>query len=104
MHSYRSGSLSPLAAFSPPPPAPPFPDYSLHTAMLPQNIDVDLNALPKMDFSIQRLGTPTLDSPLKEAIFVEDTERICYCADAARNQLFLKECKMMPAFLAAGRP
>ncbi len=72
------------------------------TTMLPQNIDVDLNALPKMDFSIQRLGVPTLVSPLKEAIFVEDSERICYCADAARNQLFLKEHKVMPSFLAAG--
>lgn len=71
-------------------------------AMLPQNINVDLDALPQMDFSIPRLGTPTLTSPLKDAIFVDDSERICFCADAARNQLFLKEHNMMPSFLAAG--
>lgn len=70
--------------------------------MLPQNIDVNLEALPKMDFSIKRLGVPTLASPLKNTIFVEDSERICYCADAERNQLFLKEHQVMPSFLAAG--
>ena len=70
--------------------------------MLPQNIDVDLNELPTLDFSIQRLGSPTLVSPLKDATFVDDSERICYCADVARNQLFLKEHRMMPSFLAAG--
>ena len=40
--------------------------------MLPQNIDVDLNELPTLDFSIQRLGSPTLVSPLKDPTFVDD--------------------------------
>ncbi len=55
-----------------------------------------------MDFSIKRLGVPTLDSPLKNTIFVEDTERICYSADAKQNEAFLKKHKVMPSFLAAG--
>ncbi|MCQ2403711.1 MAG: ATP-dependent 6-phosphofructokinase [Lentisphaeria bacterium] len=70
--------------------------------MLPQNIDIDIKTLSELDFGISRVGTPTLDSPLKNSKFVDDTERICYFADAALNQKFLEEKKAIPSFLAAG--
>ncbi len=70
--------------------------------MLPQNIAMDIDSISKLDFSISRLGEPTLESNLKDVIFVEDTEKISYCSDNSINDRLRAEGKTVPAFLAAG--
>ncbi len=70
--------------------------------MLPENINVDLDKLPEMDFSVPYLGEPTLPSPLNGVNFVDDTERICYCSDAKINGMFWEKYQSIPSFLAAG--
>ena len=70
--------------------------------MLPQNMSLTLDEVSNLDFSIRRVGTPTLSSGLKDVIFVEDTERILYCADTLENNRLLAEGKQVPSFLAAG--
>jgi 6-phosphofructokinase 1 len=71
-------------------------------AMLPQNINVDLTRLPDLDFSVPYIGTPTLESPLHNATFVEDTERISFYADESINAACRAAGKAVPAFVAAG--
>ena len=70
--------------------------------MLPQDININLDLLPTLDFNATYLGEPTLDSPLKGANFVDDSERISCCADERVNQEFSKRGLPVPAFLAAG--
>ena len=70
--------------------------------MLPQDINIDLDVLPTLNFEPTYLGEPTLDSPLRDANFVEDTERISCCADDSINQSFLQHGMRVPAFVAAG--
>ncbi|MDD3952282.1 MAG: ATP-dependent 6-phosphofructokinase [Lentisphaeria bacterium] len=70
--------------------------------MLPPNIDNDIDRISQLDFSIKRLGEPTIESGLKEMIFVDDSEKISYCADDSINQALRKAGKPVPAFLAAG--
>ena len=61
--------------------------------MLPQNMSLPLDEISKLDFSIKRVGTPTLESHLKDVIFVDDSETISYCADNAENERLIKEGK-----------
>lgn len=70
--------------------------------MLPQNIDAKLTDLVDVDFSVSRIGEPTLDSPLKNNIFVGDSERIAYCSDPTENSRIAKSAKKVPSFVAAG--
>jgi 6-phosphofructokinase 1 len=70
--------------------------------MLPHNIAMDIDSISKLDFSICRLGEPTLDSNLKDVIFVSESERILYCADDSINERLRAEGKTVPSFLAAG--
>lgn len=70
--------------------------------MLPQNMSFKLDELCDFNFEIDRVGTPTLPSKLKDVIFVEDTERICYCADPTLNDQLRNAGKKVPAFVAAG--
>ena len=70
--------------------------------MLPQNMSLSIDEISKLDFSIKRVGDPTLESHLKDVIFVDDSETISYCADNAANARLVCEGKKVPAFLAAG--
>ena len=70
--------------------------------MLPHNMSFTLEQLTDMDFSVPRLGKPTLESTLKDVIFVDDSERISYCADPTLNDKLRKEGKPVPSFMAAG--
>lgn len=70
--------------------------------MLPQNVSVDIDKLSKLDFSVSRLGEPTLESKLQGMPFVDDTERICYFADFEVNESLRKRGMAVPSFLAAG--
>ena len=70
--------------------------------MLPPNIDNDIDRISQLDFSIKRLGEPTIESGLKDMIFVDDDEKISYCADDSINQALRTAGKPVPAFLAAG--
>ena len=70
--------------------------------MLPQNMSLTLDEVSQLDFGIRRVGTPTLDSKLKDVIFVDDTERILYCADPQENARLHKTGHQIPSFLAAG--
>lgn len=70
--------------------------------MMPQNIESDLEKMSEMDFSISRVGEPTLDSPLKDGIFVDDSEEICFCSDRRINEMLINSGKKIPAFVAAG--
>ena len=55
-----------------------------------------------VDFSISRLGKPTIVSAQKDVIFVDDNEHISYFADPLINEEIRKSGKPVPAFLAAG--
>ncbi|MDD3696151.1 MAG: ATP-dependent 6-phosphofructokinase [Lentisphaeria bacterium] len=70
--------------------------------MLPQNIDTNIDNISKLDFSIKRLGEASIESGLKDVIFVDDSENISYCADNVINQRLCEAGKKVPAFLAAG--
>ena len=70
--------------------------------MLPQNMSFTLEELIKLNFEVSRVGKPTLPSKIKDAIFVDDSERISYCADPTLNQQLLQANKPVPAFWAAG--
>jgi len=70
--------------------------------MLPQNTNSDLEKICSLDFSIKRLGEPTLDSKLQDMIFVDDSERISYFADPTVNEQIRQAGQEIPAFLAAG--
>ncbi|MDQ0288221.1 ATP-dependent 6-phosphofructokinase [Oligosphaera ethanolica] len=70
--------------------------------MDPQNMSVAIEDMFNLDFSIPRVGTPTLESPLKDVIFVEDSERISYCADPTANDCLRAKGMPIPAFIAAG--
>ncbi|MFA6816810.1 MAG: ATP-dependent 6-phosphofructokinase [Lentisphaeria bacterium] len=70
--------------------------------MLPQNNIESLDGISSMDFTIKRLGTPTLNSPLQDVIFVDEDEKISFCADYEENVRLEKAGLKVPAFLAAG--
>jgi 6-phosphofructokinase 1 len=70
--------------------------------MHPQNMNISIEELANIDFSISRVGVPTLDSPLKDVIFVGDSESITYCADRNINTELYAAGKNVPAFVAAG--
>ncbi|MBR4675586.1 MAG: ATP-dependent 6-phosphofructokinase [Victivallales bacterium] len=70
--------------------------------MLPQNMSMGIEEITDLDFSVKRVGTPTLESTLKDVIFVDDNETVAYCADPAVNAEILAKGKKVPAFLAAG--
>ena len=70
--------------------------------MLPQNMSMGIEEIIDLDFSVKRVGTPTLESTLKDVIFVDDNEMVAYCADPAVNAEILAKGKKVPAFLAAG--
>ena len=70
--------------------------------MLPHNMSFTLEQLTKMDFNVPRLGEPTLESTLKDVIFVDDSERVSYCADPTLNDGLREKGKPVPAFVAAG--
>ena len=70
--------------------------------MLPHNMSFDLDQLTKMDFNVQRIGKPKLESTLKDAIFVDDSERVSYCTDPTLNDELRKAGKTVPTFMAAG--
>ena len=44
--------------------------------MLPPNIDNDIDRISQLDFSIKRLGEPTIESSLTDMIFVDDDEKV----------------------------
>ncbi len=56
----------------------------------------------ELDFSIERVGEPTLPSRLNNVLFVEDDERVAYFADPGINRAFLDRGAAPPAFVAAG--
>ncbi len=70
--------------------------------MLPHNMSFNLDELAEMDFNVSRVGEPTLESTLKDVIFVDDSERISYCADPTLNDELREKGKPVPAFVAAG--
>ena len=70
--------------------------------MLPQNMSMGIEEIIDLDFSVKRVGTPTLESTLKDVIFVDDNEMVAYCADPTVNAEILASGKKVPAFLAAG--
>ena len=70
--------------------------------MLPHNMSFSLDELTKMDFNISRVGEPTLESTLRDVIFVDDSERVSYCADPTLNDELRDKKKPVPAFVAAG--
>lgn len=70
--------------------------------MYPQNMSVSIEDITGLDFSIPMVGTPTLESPLKNVIFVDDSESITYCADRQVNDALHKAGKQVPTFTAAG--
>jgi len=55
-----------------------------------------------LDFSVERVGEPTLDSGLRDVLFVQDDERICYFADPQTNRDLAGRGLTPPAFVAAG--
>ena len=65
-------------------------------------MNIAIEELVNLDFSIARVGTPTLDSPLKDVLFVDDSESITYCADRNINNELHTAGKNVPAFVAAG--
>lgn len=70
--------------------------------MLPQDIDNDIEKISQLDFSIKRLGEADIESNLKEMIFVDDSEKINYCADDSINMSLRNSNLPVPSFLAAG--
>ena len=70
--------------------------------MLPHNMSFSLEELTKENFDISRVGNPTLESTLQDVIFVDDSERVSYCADPTLNDKLRNEGKTVPAFVAAG--
>lgn len=70
--------------------------------MLPQNMGLSIDEICNFDFSVSRVGVPTLESGLKNVIFVDDSETVAYCADPAVNAELTKQGKKIPAFMAAG--
>ena len=70
--------------------------------MLPQNMSLSLDEVSGLNFEIERVGTATLDSKLKDVIFVDDSERILYCADSLENNRLMQDGKKIPSFMAAG--
>jgi len=60
------------------------------------------DAVQGLDFSIARVGEPTLESRLRNATFVEEGERIAYFADPAVGRDLWSRGLMPPAFVAAG--
>ncbi|MBR6324864.1 MAG: ATP-dependent 6-phosphofructokinase, partial [Victivallales bacterium] len=70
--------------------------------MLPNNMSFDLEQLTEMDFNVRRIGEPKLESTLKDAIFVDDSERVSYCTDPMLNEKLRKAGKPVPTFVAAG--
>lgn len=65
-------------------------------------MSMGIDEISNLDFSIPRVGTPTLESGLKDVIFVGDNESIVYCADREENEKLSKAGKKVPAFVAAG--
>jgi 6-phosphofructokinase 1 len=59
-------------------------------------------ALQALNFDVEGIGTPTLDSPLRGVQFVEDDERVAYFTDPRPNQELLAKGLPPPAFVAAG--
>jgi 6-phosphofructokinase 1 len=55
-----------------------------------------------LDFSIERVGEPTLESRLRNVIFVEEDERVAYFADPAVDRELLARGLTPPAFVVAG--
>ena len=70
--------------------------------MLPQNMSLGINEISELDFSVPRIGEPTLESKLKDVIFVDDSEKVMYCADPSVNARLAAEGRKVPAFMAAG--
>lgn len=70
--------------------------------MLPPNMSFELDELVDMDFSVSRIGEPTLPSELTNVIFVDESERVSYCADPTLNDRLRAAGKHVPAFVAAG--
>ncbi|MBR0459445.1 MAG: ATP-dependent 6-phosphofructokinase [Victivallales bacterium] len=70
--------------------------------LFPQNMTISLDDITKLDFQVKRVGTPTLESRLKDVIFIDDSETIAYYADPAINQMLREQNKRIPAFIAAG--
>ena len=55
-----------------------------------------------LDFSIQRVGTPTLESGLRDVLFVQDDERVSYFSDPRINRDLEARGLTPPAFVVAG--
>jgi len=70
--------------------------------MLPQNMGFPLEDLANFNFEVTRVGEPTLPTPLKGGLFVEDSERILYCNDPCENAKLLTANRKIPSFWAAG--
>ncbi len=70
--------------------------------MYPQDMTISKEELLKLDFSIKRVGTPTLISHLQDIDFVEDDESITYYADHSINDAIQAAGNKIPAFCAAG--
>ncbi|MBN8217190.1 MAG: ATP-dependent 6-phosphofructokinase [Spirochaetes bacterium] len=70
--------------------------------MTEPNIGAEDLEIARLDFSIDRVGEPTLPSPLRDVPFVDDGGRVCYFHDTGRI-LALREAGLpIPGFVQAG--
>ncbi|MBQ6472846.1 MAG: ATP-dependent 6-phosphofructokinase [Victivallales bacterium] len=70
--------------------------------LLPQNMTVAMDDVTSLDFTVKRVGTPTLESHLTDVIFTDEDETVSYYAAPDVNQQLLQQGKKIPAFVAAG--
>ncbi len=69
--------------------------------MIPESIQ-EAEAIAALDFSIERVGTPAIPSPLDGIRFVDDTEAISVFSDPRLLQALAAAGRRLPAFEAAG--
>lgn len=67
-----------------------------------KNEKVILERYENKKFTVDTLGKPTIDNPIKEAQFMDSTMRTLYITDNRVFQIFCKNGKMLPSFEVAG--
>jgi 6-phosphofructokinase 1 len=63
--------------------------------------DEDLE-IARLAFDLERVGDPTLPSPLRDVPFVDETERVCYFHDTGRILALSGAGMAIPGFVKAG--
>lgn len=61
-----------------------------------------ISDIQNLDFDVQFVGKPTIQSPLSGMPFVSDDARISYLSDVATLESVLRAGKTLPSFVAAG--